>query len=119
MHVGTERFHVAWDPAIPPVAEVPSGTIIEYEMRDASCGQLTPQSSAADVAALDRSCLNPVTGPVAVAGARPGDTLQVDVLELTPGSWGWTACVPGFGLLADVFREPHLQIVSIAPGEPI
>jgi acetamidase/formamidase len=47
---------------------------------------------------------------VFVEGARPGDVLQVDILEVAPGSYGWTACIPGFGLLADQFPDPWLHV---------
>jgi len=50
---------------------------------------------------------------VAVEGAKAGDTLQVDLLEFTPANWGWTASIPGFGLLADVFTEPALRITRL------
>jgi acetamidase/formamidase len=57
--------------------------------------------------------VNPVSGPVFVKGARPGDTLAVEILELRPRDWGWTAIIPGFGLLADEFPEPWLRISRV------
>lgn len=45
-----------------------------------------------------------------VAGAVPGDTLQIDVLFIDTADWGWTALLPGFGLLSDEFPEPALKI---------
>jgi acetamidase/formamidase len=57
-----------------------------------------------------------VCGPIFVQGAAPGDTLQVELLDFTPGDWGWTAAIPGFGLLADQFPEPALRISRIADG---
>jgi acetamidase/formamidase len=57
-------------------------------------------------------------GPVAVRGARPGDTLRIDVLSLETGDWGWAAILPGKGLLADEFREPWLGTFDLrTPGE--
>ncbi len=29
-------------------------------------------------------------GPIAIRGAKPGMTLEVRILEVTPGAWGWT-----------------------------
>jgi acetamidase/formamidase len=60
--------------------------------------------------------VNPVTGPVFVKGARPGDVLAVEILELASADWGWTAIIPGFGLLADEFPEPWLNISRVDPG---
>src|SRR6476659_6788906 len=68
VHVTRDQFNLKWDPAIPPIATVPSGS---------------------------------------------GVTFQVDLLEFTPADWGWTASIPGFGLLADVFTEPALRITRL------
>jgi acetamidase/formamidase len=50
---------------------------------------------------------------VYVKGARPGDVLAVELLEFRPPRWGWTAIIPGFGLLADEYREPWLRISDV------
>ena len=44
----------------------------------------------------------------------PGDTLQIDVLDVKTADWGWTALIPGFGLLADEFPEPAFKIWDLA-----
>jgi acetamidase/formamidase len=62
------------------------------------------------VLGLDFGRVNPVTGPVRVDGAEPGDALKVRIESFTPSGWGWTAVIPGFGLLADQFPEPALNI---------
>ena len=111
--VAAEHRHTVWDNAIPPTIEVESGATVELETADASGGQLTPGSTAQDVANMDMGNVNPVTGPVYVMGAEPGDTLQVEILELTPNDWGWTAIIPHFGLLADEFPDPWLNISKV------
>ena len=67
------------------------------------------------MAKLDFTHVNPVSGPVFVKGAQPGDVLAVDLLEFRPQSWGWTALIPGFGLLADEYPEPWLRISEVDP----
>jgi acetamidase/formamidase len=62
------------------------------------------------LAKLDFGKVNPVTGPVHVDGAAPGDALKITIHEFAPSGWGWTANIPGFGLLADQFKEPALHI---------
>ena len=114
--VGSDRTHTVWDNSIAPVLEIEPGETVELEVTDASGGQLDRGSSVADVAALDFTRVNPVTGPVFVKGARPGDVLEVEILSLRPRDWGWTAIIPGFGLLADEFPEPWLQISAIDDG---
>jgi acetamidase/formamidase len=111
--VGSNRTHTVWDNSIAPVLEVEPGTTVELAVTDASGGQLDRDSRVEDVAALDFARVNPVTGPVYVKGAAPGDVLEVEILSLQPRDWGWTAIIPGFGLLADEFPDPWLQISSV------
>jgi acetamidase/formamidase len=114
--VGAETARSVWDNSVPPALEVESGATVELECADASGGQLDRDSTAADVAGLDFTRVNPVTGPVFVKGAKPGGVLQVDILELRPKDWGWTAIIPGFGLLADEFTEPWLNVSRVDAG---
>ena len=116
IRIGRDQNHLAWDPAIPPIASVPSGSVIEFDCLDASFGQLTAQSTTADIATLDFARVDQVNGPVAVEGAEPGGTLQVDLLEFQPSDWGWTASIPGFGLLADEFPDPFYKVTALPPG---
>jgi len=118
VHISRDRFHLTWDPAIEPIETVASGEIVEFDMLDASGGQLTATSTVEDLGRLDFARVDQVNGPIAVAGAEPGDTLQIDLLEFEPADWGWTASIPGFGLLADDFLEPALRITRVpAAGE--
>src|SRR5439155_7302533 len=113
IHITRDRFHLAWDPAIPAIETVGSGDLVELDMLDASGGQLTGSSTADDLGRLDFSRVDQVNGPIAVAGAEAGDTLQIDLLEFEPADWGWTASIPGFGLLADDFPDPYLRITRV------
>jgi acetamidase/formamidase len=69
-----------------------------------------------DVANIDFARVNPVTGPIFVDGARPGDVLKVTFESFRPSGFGWTANIPGFGLLADQFPDPALKLWSYDPG---
>ena len=111
--IRSDSVSFAWDNSIAPALEIESGETVELETADASGGQLTADSTPADVAALDFDRVNPVTGPVFVRGAQPGDVLAVEILELRPHAWGWTAIIPGFGLLAEEFTEPWLRISDV------
>lgn len=115
-HVGRDQFHLAWDSAIEPVLRVGSGDEVAFDALDASCGQITASSTSADIATLDFARVDQVCGPVFVEGARPGDTLQVELLDFTPADWGWTANIPGFGLLADEFPDAALRITRLSGG---
>jgi acetamidase/formamidase len=116
VHIARDQNHLAWDPAIPPVASVPSGSVVEFDCLDASFGQLTEASTTADIATLDFARVDQVNGPVEVVGAEPGDTLQIDLLAFSPASWGWTASIPGFGLLADEFPDPAYKVTRLPAG---
>ncbi|MFO1061247.1 MAG: acetamidase/formamidase family protein [Dongiaceae bacterium] len=103
------QHHYGWNNALPPRLIVAPGERVEFRTVDASGGQLSPASTVADVPGLDFGRVNPVTGPVSIDGAEPGDAIKVTVLGLAPaGGWGWTANIPGFGLLAEQFKEPAL-----------
>ncbi len=111
--VRPDAFNYVWDNSIEQVLEVSSGEVVEFSLRDASDEQIQANSTSEDVAKLDFSHVNPVSGPVYVQEAQPGDVLAVEILEFRPREWGWTALIPGFGLLADEFPEPWLRISSV------
>lgn len=108
LHCRSRHFH--WDNQQPPALEVEPGAVIELEVLEASAGQVTRSSDAAAIAALDFERVNPVTGPLFVKGAEPGDVLQVEFLGFEPSGWGWTGIIPGFGLLAEDFPQPFLHL---------
>jgi acetamidase/formamidase len=115
-HIGRDQFHLAWDASVPPVLTLASGSVIDIDALDASCGQITAESTVDDLAELDFSRVDQVCGPVFVEGAQPGDTLQVELLDFQPGDWGWTAAIPGFGLLTDEFPNAALRITRLGGG---
>ena len=106
------RHHTGWDNSIAPALTIAPGESIHFECKDSSGGQFTPESTTADVPALDFGKINPVTGPVHVDGAAPGDVLKVTIGRFHPSGFGWTANIPGFGLLADQFPDPALNVWS-------
>jgi acetamidase/formamidase len=116
VHVRRDQFHLAWDRSIEPIASVRSGDVVEIDALDASGGQITRDSTVDDLANLDFSRVDQVNGPIAVEGAEAGDTLEIELLEFAPEDWGWTANIPGFGLMADDFTEPALRITRLAGG---
>ncbi len=108
--------HNRLHPDLPPVAEIDPGDEIVLELRDGMDGGLGPGVTAEDLRALDLDANHPMTGPVRVRGAEPGDVLEVETLEIEPAAEGATAVIPGFGLLGDRFDEPFLVRWEIAGG---
>lgn len=100
--------HTRWHPDIPPVLTCQTSDEVLIESRDAVDGQFTLDSTHDDVPHIDRSIVHPLTGPIRVEGAQPGDVLAVQVLEVVPSPFGYTAQIPGFGFLADEFPDPFL-----------
>ena len=103
------QHHYGWDNSLAPTLQIAPGDSIEFDVSDSSSGQITAAATADDIARLDFGKINPVSGPVYIDGAEPGDVLKVTLLSFTPSGWGWTANIPGFGLLADEFRDPAVH----------
>lgn len=115
------QHHFGWDNALDPALRVEPGQTVRFECLDSSAGQLGPSSTVADVTALDFGRINPVSGPIWVEGAMPGDALKITIDSFVPqdqggAGWGWTANIPGFGLLADQFTDPALTIWTFDPA---
>jgi formamidase len=111
-----ESGHNRWHPDLPPLASVRPGEEITLETRDGLDGALGPDSTAPDVLAIDLRMPHPMTGPVRVEGAEPGDLLEVELLAFDSAPFGVTCILPGFGFLADLFTEPFLVKWRIEDG---
>lgn len=102
--------HFGWDRSLAPVRTIAPGDTLSVSCRDAGDGQVTAGCRDSAMAELDPDRANPLTGPIAVDGARRGDALRVEILDFTPSGFGWTGIIPGFGLLADAFPDPKLHL---------
>ncbi|MDA4131151.1 MAG: acetamidase/formamidase family protein [Thaumarchaeota archaeon] len=113
--VKKDTFHYLWSKAHPPVLNIKPGDRVHFEVNETSSWQITEKSKAEDLAKIDETKWYPLAGPVYVEGAKPGDALVVNVEKVTPASWGWTAIMPGFGLLEE-FTDPRLYIWKLRAG---
>lgn len=109
---GHNRFH----PDIPPIVVVEEGEEVVLETRDGVDSQLGPHTTEADMAGMQAGAIHPLTGPVFVKGAQPGDVLEVEFLDIVPQPHAFTAIVPGLGFLRDVFTTPFLVHWQIRDG---
>ena len=107
--LSADQTHNRWSSTIKPLLKVESGSVIEVNTEEASDQQLTAESTVEDLKNLSFDPIHPLTGPVYVENAEPGDVLKVKLHEVELGSWGWTAIIPGFGFLSDEFDEPYLK----------
>ena len=114
--IHSTQHHFGWDNANVPAEKVAPGSTILFHCHDSSAGQLGPSSTVETVRNLDFGRINPVSGPIFVDGAQPGDALKVTIDSFAPSGWGWTANIPGFGLLADQFTEAALTLWKYDPA---
>ncbi|HZU90614.1 MAG TPA: acetamidase/formamidase family protein, partial [Stellaceae bacterium] len=109
---GHNRYH----PDIAPIVEVGEGEEVALETRDALDGQIGPEATIADFPALEVGAVHPLTGPVFVKGAMPGDLLEIEFTDIIAQPTGFSAIMPGLGFLRDVMTEPFLVHWQIRAG---
>src|ERR1700678_2716586 len=97
-HIDPQRIHHRWDNTLEPSLHVDSGDTVHYDLLMAGHGQVHEGASYGETR-FDFDTLYNLLGPVSVAGARPGDTLRIDILALEPGEWGWCVVLPELGTL--------------------
>jgi acetamidase/formamidase len=112
-----DKVHFTWDVGNEPVLTIESGDTVVYETRDVSDSQITPDSTAEDIASLDWARVYPLAGPLRVEGAEPSDTLAIEILKMETRGWGYTMIIPGFGLLPDDFPDPYIRVFDLSNGE--
>src|SRR4051795_12517492 len=112
-----DRVHFTWDAGAEPVITIADGDTVVVNTRDVSDNQIGPDSDSSVIASLDWDRVYPLAGPIEVAGAQPGDTLAVEILDIHTRGWGWTAILPGLGLLAEEFPDAYLRIFDLTEGD--
>lgn len=103
------KIHYQWDNSLKPALKIKPGDRVIIETRDVSDNQITPNSTTEDLLKLDWSRIYPLAGPIYIEEAKPGDTLVIDVIDVQCRGWGWTAIIPGYGLLEE-YTKPYLKI---------
>jgi acetamidase/formamidase len=114
--IDPERIHHAWDASLEPTLRIEPGDTVHFDIKKAGHGQVE-NGWPYERAAFDFDTLYNLLGPVFVEGARPGDALEVEILELRPGSWGWCSVLPELGLLPEDFPEPYLRYFDLTQGD--
>jgi amidase len=104
----------AFDSAMQPVVSVDPGTVIEIETWDCFTGQVQTENDT--IAQLDLSRVNSATGPIAVNGAEPGDSLSVTFIDIKPGPQGAAMVIPEWGQLVEHCKAPTTRIFKVRDG---
>ncbi len=112
-----DRVHYTWQKNPQPVLTIDSGDRVEFSTREVADNQFNENSTTEAIETLDWSRVYPLAGPVEIRGAQPGDTLEVEILDLVPGNWGWMSILPGLGLLPEEFPDAYLRIFDLSDGE--
>jgi len=116
--------HNRWHPEIPPVATVKPGTSFRVDCREWFDGAIVNDDSAEDILNAPLLTVHKLSGPFAVEGAKPGDLLVVDILDVGPipmedsgplagQGWGYTGVFSrnnGGGFLTDQFPDAYKAI---------
>src|SRR6266568_3601794 len=113
-HLGHNRYH----PDIAPVVEIGEGEEIALETRDALDGQIKPAMAAADLASIEAGAVHPLTGPVFVKGAEPGDILEIEFTESSRSRSRSARSCRGSAFCAMYSPSRSLCIGSSAMGGP-
>ena len=108
--------HNRWHPDIPPIASVEPGEKVILETRDSFDGQISSSTTVDDLRTASLRRLHPLTGPIHVEGAEPGDLIAVQIEDVEPISTGYTVIMPGFGFLRDLFPEPFILHWTTSDG---
>jgi acetamidase/formamidase len=103
--------HYAFSRAIAPVLRVPDGSVVEVHAKEASDNLVTPGMTSEEYRELvwPEPYGHPLSGPVHVEGAAPGDTLSVTLLEIEVGDWGWTDTHPDYAFVGKELDEIHVK----------
>jgi acetamidase/formamidase len=116
--LAAERLHFAWDNSLPPVLEIEPGDGVTIDTWDASGHQVQRTWTSADASKRVRrpGVGHALTGPIAVRGARAGQTLVVEIEDVRPAAWGYTSFGPERGLLPDDFPHHYMHIWDLEDG---
>lgn len=111
-NLSAAQIHHNWDNSRPPVLHAASGDIVHFDLPITGDGQVN-EGSNVDEVVWDFETIYNLAGPIYIEGAQPGDTLEVEILELEPGEWGWTTIIPELGLLPLDFPDAFLKIFDL------
>jgi amidase len=112
--VSREDVIWAFGPDLEPVLEVDPGATVRLETNDCFSGQIRSEEDL--VTEIDFERVNSATGPIAVRGAEPGDSLVVEILEVSPIEWGVATLIPGYGQLIDKVQAPVTRLFKVENG---
>lgn len=114
LFIDKSKHIFAFGPNLKPAAEAENEDIVIFETLDALSNQITSEEQTLEV--VDFSKVNPATGPLYVKGAKPGDALKVDILDIEVAEKGVIVTAPQAGVLGDKVKKPKTKVCKIKDG---
>jgi acetamidase/formamidase len=114
--IDPKRIHHFWDRDLEPTLRIASGDVVHFDLLMAGHGQVE-NGTPIEEARFDFDTLYNLLGPIWVEGAEPGDTLEIEVVALETGSWGWTVVLPELGILPEDFPDAFVRYFELAGRE--
>jgi acetamidase/formamidase len=111
--IDAARIHHEWDSELEPTLQVASGDVVHFDLRMAGHGQVENGRPIEEIE-FDFDTLYNLLGPIWVEGAHAGDSLEIEIVDLTPGPWGWTVVLPELGLLPEDFPTAFIRYFDLA-----
>ena len=108
--ISRDKVFFAFGPQLKAIAEIQQGEEVLLHTHDCFEGQIQRPTDLVD--SLDWNHVNPATGPLYIKGAKPGDVLRIDLLDLSVGAQSSTVTIPGEGALGDWITEMETTILK-------
>lgn len=116
IRIPRDKVFYVFDRTTPPVLTVKPGQVLCLETRDSHDGTIL---SEADRYYTEKFGANPATGPIAVEGVEAGDALTLEILEIQPGTQGFTTIRPTWGLITGVVERSEARILRVEGNEVV
>ena len=124
--------HNRWHPDIPAAVTVNPGDTFRIDCREWFDGDIKNDDSAQDILEAPVSKVHALSGPFHIKGAKPGDLLIVDILDVGPipqedegplagQGWGYTGIFAknnGGSFLVDQFPDAYKACLLYTSPSP-
>src|SRR4051794_6813589 len=122
----TSVKHNRWNRDLPPAVSVRPGEEIQLLCRDAlDIGDQARTMTSDGSMTIDLGRIHPLTGPVEIEGAEPGDILEVEILDVSPlVDFGYTTISPALGIFGTLRPEalapfaPYTEAAQLSDPNP-
>jgi amidase len=115
--ISRKNVFFAFGPQLKAVARIEQGEEVLLQTHDCFEGQIQTDNDLVD--SLDWGHVNPATGPLYISGAKPGDVLRIDILDIEVGGQSSMVTIPGEGALGDVITQMETAILKLEGGQVV